>query len=53
VAFASLHNSFLISITVTHDDPEAASLVANAYVKQFMTYLIENAGDATTPRSNI
>ena len=44
VAFASLHNSFLISITVTHDDPEAASLVANAYVKQFMTYLIENAG---------
>ena len=44
VGFSSLHNSFLIGINVTHEDPEAAALVANAYVKQFMTYLIENAG---------
>lgn len=44
VGFSSLHNSFLIGINVTHQDPEAAALVANAYVKQFMTYLIENAG---------
>ncbi len=44
VGFSSLHNSFLIGVNVTHDDPEAAALVANAYVKQFMTYLIENAG---------
>ena len=28
--------SFLISITVNHQDPEAAALVANRYVKQFM-----------------
>src|SRR4051812_45701231 len=44
VGFSSLHNSFLIGINVTHEDPEAAALVANAFVKQFMTYLIENAG---------
>ncbi len=42
--FSSLHNSFLIGVNVTHEDPEAAALVANAFVKQFMTYLIENAG---------
>ena len=44
VGFSSLHNSFLIGVNVTHEDPEAAALVANSYVKQFMTYLIENAG---------
>jgi capsular exopolysaccharide synthesis family protein len=42
--FVSLHNSFLIAVNVTHEDPEAAALVANAYVKQFMNYLIDNAG---------
>lgn len=36
--------SFLISISVTHEDPEAAALVANRYVTVFMDYLLENAG---------
>jgi capsular exopolysaccharide synthesis family protein len=44
VGFSSLHNSFLIGINATHEDPEAAALVANAYVKQFMNYLIDNSG---------
>jgi succinoglycan biosynthesis transport protein ExoP len=40
----SVHNSFLISITITHEDPEAAALIANHYIDQFMRYLIENVG---------
>jgi len=36
--------SFLISISVTHEDPEAAALVANRYMEVFMDYLYENAG---------
>ena len=44
VSFTSLHNSFLIGVNVTHEDPEAAALVANTYVKQFMNYLRDNAG---------
>ena len=36
--------SFLISIRVMHEDPEAAALVANRYVQVFMDYLLENAG---------
>lgn len=39
--------SFLISITVTHEDPEAAALVANRYVQIFMDYLFETAGGRT------
>ena len=37
-------NSLLISITVRHPDPQAAALVANRYVSQFMTYLFEHVG---------
>jgi capsular exopolysaccharide synthesis family protein len=44
VSFSSLHNSFLVGVNVSHEDPEAAALVANAYVNVFMKYLIENAG---------
>jgi len=29
---------------VRHPDPQAAALVANRYVSQFMSYLIENLG---------
>jgi capsular exopolysaccharide synthesis family protein len=36
--------SFLISIRVVHEDPEAAAIVANRYVQTFMDYLFENAG---------
>jgi capsular exopolysaccharide synthesis family protein len=39
-----LRNSYLITITVRHEDPEAAALVANRYVDQFMNYLFESVG---------
>ncbi|MBI2511079.1 MAG: polysaccharide biosynthesis tyrosine autokinase [Opitutae bacterium] len=40
----SLRNSFIIQINVTNRDPEGAAIIANAYVKQFMRYLIEYSG---------
>ncbi|HEY4247666.1 MAG TPA: polysaccharide biosynthesis tyrosine autokinase [Lacunisphaera sp.] len=40
----SIRNSYLITISVIHRDPEAAALIANRYVDQFMRYLIENVG---------
>ena len=40
----SVRNSFLISVAVTHEDPEAAALIANRYVEQFVQYLLENVG---------
>ncbi|MEO6995245.1 MAG: polysaccharide biosynthesis tyrosine autokinase [Lacunisphaera sp.] len=40
----SIRNSYLITLSVTHRDPEAAALLANRYVEQFMRYLIENVG---------
>jgi succinoglycan biosynthesis transport protein ExoP len=40
----SVHNSFLISISVVHQDPEAAAIIANHYIDQFMRYLMENVG---------
>lgn len=43
-SIASIRNSFLISITVANRDPEGAALLANAYVDQFMRYLIEYSG---------
>jgi succinoglycan biosynthesis transport protein ExoP len=39
-----LRNSYLIAITVRHEDPEAAQLVANRYVEKFMDYLFESVG---------
>lgn len=42
VSIQSLRNSFLISITVQNRDPDGAAIVANAYVKQFMRYLIDS-----------
>ena len=36
--------SFLIKITAIHRDPEAAALVANRYVDQFMQYLLDSVG---------
>lgn len=44
VSPSTMRNSYLISINVTHEDPEAAMLVANRYVRQFMEYLLDNAG---------
>jgi len=43
-SIASIRNSFLISITVANRDPEGAAILANAYVDQFMRYLIEYSG---------
>lgn len=44
---APIRNTYLIAVTVTHEDPEAAALVANRFVKQFMDYLYETAGGRT------
>lgn len=37
-------NSLLIRVSVTHPDPQAAALVANRYISQFMSYLIDRVG---------
>jgi capsular exopolysaccharide synthesis family protein len=37
-------NSLLIRVNVTHPDPQAAALVANRYISQFMSYLIDRVG---------
>jgi len=39
-----LRNSYLITISVRHPDPEAAALIANRYVEKFMDYLFESVG---------
>ncbi|ACB77146.1 GumC family protein [Opitutus terrae] len=44
VSIDAARNSLLITVRVVHPDPEAAALVANRYVNQFMTYLIERVG---------
>jgi succinoglycan biosynthesis transport protein ExoP len=44
VSIAPARNSLLISVTARHPDPQAAALVANRYVSQFMNYLIEHVG---------
>ncbi|MFA5262470.1 MAG: polysaccharide biosynthesis tyrosine autokinase [Opitutaceae bacterium] len=44
VDIGSVRNSYLISITATHRDPEAASIVANRYVEQFMQHLFDQVG---------
>src|SRR6266540_4399485 len=36
--------SLLIVVSARHPDPQAAALVANRYVNQFMAYLIEHVG---------
>ena len=45
VSIDSVRNSFLISITVRHRDPEAAALVAQHYVNQFLNYLLNNVSE--------
>jgi succinoglycan biosynthesis transport protein ExoP len=39
-----LRNSYLITITARNEDPEAAALIANRYVDEFMNYLFESVG---------
>ncbi|MBS0633064.1 MAG: polysaccharide biosynthesis tyrosine autokinase [Verrucomicrobia bacterium] len=38
-------NSLLINITVRHPDPQAAALVANQYVKEFMGFLFDQSSN--------
>ena len=42
VGVQSIHNSFIIRIVVTHPDPDAAAIIANHYVDQFMQYLLDS-----------
>jgi succinoglycan biosynthesis transport protein ExoP len=44
VSIEPIRGSYLISVTARNEDPEAAALVANAYVRQFMSYLQERVG---------
>jgi len=39
-----VRNSFMLLITAEHRDPEAAALIANRYLQQFMQYLLDNVG---------
>lgn len=41
-----VRNSFIIQINVTHRDPEAAALLANRYVQQFINYLLDDVSGA-------
>jgi len=38
----SVRSTFLISISVSHRDPEAAAILANRYIDQFIESLLEN-----------
>jgi succinoglycan biosynthesis transport protein ExoP len=40
----STGKSFLIAISVSHEDPEAAALVANRYMDVYMNYMLDFAG---------
>jgi capsular exopolysaccharide synthesis family protein len=44
VSVDKITGSFLIRISDSNSDPDAAALVANQYVKVFMDYLIQNEG---------
>ncbi|HOD47042.1 MAG TPA: GumC family protein, partial [Opitutaceae bacterium] len=37
-----VRNSFLISVSVNHQDPEAAALIANRYIDQFMQQIMDS-----------
>lgn len=42
VSIESVRNSYLIIVTARHQDPEAAALVAQRYVDQFIIRLLDN-----------
>lgn len=44
---APIRATRIIQITVTHQDPDAAALIANRYVEMFMSYLYDTAGGRT------
>jgi len=41
VTVGSIRNSYLLTVSTSHYSPEAASLIANRYIEQFMQHLIE------------
>lgn len=43
-SFTPIRNSFLIRIGVVHSEPQAAMIVANRYLDEFMGYLKDNLG---------
>lgn len=44
ITVQAVRNSFLVNVSATHRDPQAAALIANRYVSQFMAYLLESIG---------
>ncbi|MFA6959993.1 MAG: polysaccharide biosynthesis tyrosine autokinase [Opitutaceae bacterium] len=38
----SVRSTFLVNISVSHRDPEAAAIIANRYIEQFIESLLEN-----------
>lgn len=42
ITVQAVRNSFLVNVSATHRDPEAAALIANRYVEQFMAYLFDS-----------
>ncbi|MEY2880842.1 MAG: hypothetical protein RLZZ15_3222 [Verrucomicrobiota bacterium] len=46
-----IRSSFLISVKVTHEDPEAAELVANRFLEQFMQEIMDKAKSAQSTAS--
>ncbi len=47
LSVAPIRNTYLIRVSVVHDDAEAAALVANRFVEMFMNYVYETAGGRT------
>ena len=43
----AIRNSYLIAVTATHEDAEAAAFVVNRFIDQFMQDLMENVGGRT------
>lgn len=42
ITVEAVRNSFLVNLHARHRDPEAAALIANRYIDQFMLYLLES-----------
>lgn len=47
LSVSPMRNTYLIAVSVTHQDAEAAALVANRFVDMFMQYLYETSGGRT------
>lgn len=45
ITVEAVRNSFIVKVSATHRDPEAAALIANRYVAEFMEYLKSRFGN--------